>query len=437
VSQADGSLKVVLYGDKYLTFVERTPKIPGKVLEAIDRFGVGVEAADVHFSRLKFQSPWAEPDHFTAQAEAAMEDLLSHFWTGGLQQGGVVLCSHGYPAAMPLSAAEPPRGTLWDRGMVILALDGLHRATGDPTISRRVKTEWTQMKRLFKPEELEDAGGPLHHACDDTGWNAMAYMAIYRHSGDRDVLARTKGLLEHGFRRWLDDEMGGGMWYSDERKVKSLYTVAVVLAAFDLAEATGDAAVKDKALRCYEWMESHLLRPDGIYWADRDRAGPRGASEPDHIREGGSVSFLGGNMGMGVLHAQLYRSTGDRRYLERAIRTANGLARKLTSGGIYFDDRDGWSNGTFACRWAEEVLSLPGMDPVHKELLRRTADSIYRNARTSRGYYGASWGGPADGPGSCWCMGGVRPEQTMTSSDSVMMIVAAAVAEKPTGPAGK
>ena len=117
-------------------------------------------------------------------------------------------------------------------------------------------------------------------------------------------------------------------------------------------------------------------------------------------------------------------------YLERAMRTANAIAHKLTAGGIYVDDRDGWANGTFACPWAEEVLSLPGMDPAHKELLRRTADSIYRNARTSRGYYGASWGGPADGPGSTWCVHGTRPEQTMTSSDSVMMIVAAALTEK-------
>ena len=97
-------------------------------------------------------------------------------------------------------------------------------------------------------------------------------------------------------------------------------------------------------------------------------------------------------------------------------------------GGIYLDDRDAWSNGTFAGDWAADVLSLPGVDVAQRQLLQRTADSIYRNARTSRGYYGGSWGGPAEGPGSRWCVKGSRPEQITTSSSSAMMIVAAALA---------
>ena len=81
---------------------------------------------------------------------------------------------------MALSASEPPRGMLWDRGMVSLTLDGLYRVTGDPSIARCMQTEWTRIKRLFTPEELEDAGGRLHFACDDTGWNAMLYLVLYR-----------------------------------------------------------------------------------------------------------------------------------------------------------------------------------------------------------------------------------------------------------------
>ena len=102
----------------------------------------------------------------------------------------------------------------------------------------------------------------------------------------------------------------------------------------------------------------------------------------------------------------------------------------MSDGGVYFDDRDAWANGTFAGDWAEEVLSLPGIDGRHKELLLRTADSIYHKARTADGYYGGSWSGPADGPGSPWSMGGSRPQQIMTSGSSVNLIAAAALAEK-------
>lgn len=429
VCQAGGSLKVALYGDKYLAYVERTPEIPRAVLDAITRFGVAAEAADVRFSGLKFESPWAVPDHYTAQAETAVDDLLAHFWTGGLKQGCIVPTSHGYPLSGPAPAGPAqPRGGLWERAMMIFALDALDRASGDPTIAQRLQTEWTRLKNLYTPEELEAAGGPLHPACDDSGWDALLYLTLYRHSGDRDALDRAKGLVNNAFRRWLDGELGGGLWYNNQRQAKSLYAAAVVIAALSAAEASGDAAMKDKALGCYQWMESNLLRPDGIYWADRGRQGPLGHDDPGRIAEAGSVTFLAGNMAMGILHARLFRLTGDKQYLQRALRTAEGIARKLTAGGIYLNDRDAWANGTFAGDWARDVLSLPGIDLAHRALLRRTADSIYRNARTSRGYYGGSWGGPAEGPGSRWCVNGSRPEQIMTSSSSALMIVAAALA---------
>jgi predicted alpha-1,6-mannanase (GH76 family) len=418
------SLKILVYGDKYLAYTEQTPELPAVVLDAVATFGLGAEAADVEFSALKFQSPWAEAGHYAAQAEAAIGDLTSHFWTGGLDQGCIVPTSHGYPAFDPSNA----RGGLWERAMMAFAMDTFHRATGDPTIPRRLNSEWARLKRLYTVEELEAAGGPLHPACDDVGWDALYYLVLYRHSHDRDALECAKGLVNHAFRRWLDSELGGGLWYNDQRKTKSLYGVAVVMSALEISQTTADAAMKEKAIGCYRWMESQLLRPDGIYWADRDRQGPVGAAEPQHIGEAGSVSFLAGNMAMGVLHARLYRLTGEKVYLDRAIRTADAIARKLAVDGVLLDDRDAWTNGTFAGDWAQEVLRLPGVEGRHKELLLRTADSIYRKARTSQGYYGGSWNGPAEGPGSAWCLGGSRPQQIMTSASSVHVIAAAALA---------
>lgn len=424
LSRAGDTLKIAVYGDKFLSYVEQTPPIPARLWETIAAVGVGAEVADVDFSAVKFQSPWAEPGHDVAQAEAAVGDLLAHFWTGGLEQGGIVPTSHGYPAC----DAAHARGGLWERAMAAFALDTLYRATGDATLDRRLKTEWVRLKKLYTPEELEAAGGPLHPACDDSGWDALYYLVLYRHSGDREALARAKGLVENAFRRWHDDQLGGGLWYNNERNKKSLYGVGVVAAALKIAEATGDAALKDTALGCYRWMEAQLLRPDGLYWADREREGPVGRREPEHIGEAGSVTFLAGNMAMGVLHARLYRLTGERVYLERAIRTADALAARLTVDGVYLDDRDAWSNGTFAGDWAQEVLWLPGVGSRHKELLRRTADSIYQHARTPQGYYGGSWSGPAEGPGSAWCMKGSRPQQITTSASAVNMITAAALA---------
>ncbi len=434
LARQGGCLSIVLQGDRNVSYRERTPEIPRAVLDPLAAFGVGADGADVEFSGLKFDSPAEQPGHYAIQAEAAVADLLKNFWSGGFDHGCIVPTSHGFPAPV----LPDPRGGLWERGMMLFAMDTLHRATGDVTIARRLKSEWNRIKRLYTAEELEAAGGPLHPACDDTGWDAMLYLVLYRHSRDLYVLDRAKGLINNGFRRWHDGELGGGIWYNNKRQEKSLYQVALVLDAFAVWEATGDVTFKQRALACYEWMESHLLRPDGIYWCDVDRLGPRGQG-PNIIHEAGSCTFLAGNMAMAVLHARLYRLTGEKRYLDRALRTADSVARTLTCRGVYLDDRDAWANGTFAADWVQDVLTLPGIDGRHKDLLFRTADSIYRNARTSDGFYGGAWGGPADGPGSPWSTIGSRPQQIMTSGSSVNMIAAAALAEKlldPAGPAG-
>ena len=394
LSRVGSSLQIVVYGDKFLSYAEQSPEIPALVLDSISAFGLRAEAADVEFSALEFQSPWSEPGVQVVRAEAAVGDLLSHFWIGGLDQGSIVPTSHGY-AVPDLSNA---RGGLWERAIMAFVLDTMHRATGDPTIARRLRGEWARLKRLYTVEELEAAGGPLHPACDDAGWDALYYLLLYRHSGDPDALQRAKGLVNNSFRRWLDAELGGGLWYSNERKTKSLYAVAMVMSALSIAEATGDAAMKDQALDCYRWMESQLLRSDGLYWADRDRRGPVGEADPQRIGEASSVTFLAGDMGMGVLHARLYRLTGDKVYLDRAVRTADAIAEKLTADGVYIDDRDAWTNGAFAGDWAQEVISLPGMADRHKKLLWHAADSIYLLARTSQGYYGGSGAGRPKAP---------------------------------------
>jgi predicted alpha-1,6-mannanase (GH76 family) len=254
-------------------------------------------------------------------------------------------------------------------------------------------------------------------------------MMLYHELGEPYALEVAEGLMNSAYDRWLDDDFGGGLKY-DSRKMKSLYQVGVLNCSLLVFEATGDTSLRDRMMGCYEWIESHLLRPDGLYWCEYGEDGPWVKERPEDIFEGGSVTFLGGNMGMAVLHARLYRLTGEAKYLERALRTADAIAAKQVKDGIYLNDRDAWSNGTFAGMWAEEVLSLPGISPEHRQLLFRTADSIFEKARTPDGYYSGCWGGPLEGPASVWARRGFLPQQSMTSANTTNLLMAAALAEK-------
>ena len=418
-------LHVSLTGDKGLRYDSDTPDINATDLDSLTVCGLLANSGQFEFCNPRIVSPTPALGHFQSMATAAVDDLLTHFWIGGPDTGYIVPTAHGYPGE---DLGKLARGGLWERGMMLFALENLYRATGDTLLLRRINADWQRTKKIFTAAEMEAAGGPIHPACDDSGWDAWMYLVIHRATGDTYALERAKGLINKAFERWSDGELGGSMWYNNERKRKSLYQVGVVMSALRIYELTRDENFRKRAIEdCYEWMETHLLRPDGLYWADYDKDGPIGAERPNDIREGGSVTFLGGNMGMGVLHARLYRMTGDDKYRLRALRTADAILNHLNDGkGTYLDDRDAWANGTFAGEWAQEVLTLPGIKEAHRDQLRATAEAIYHKARTPDGYYGGCWNGPADGPASHWSMVGSRPQQIMTSASAVNIIVAAA-----------
>ena len=367
-------------------------------------------------------------DHFRLVARSGVDDLLRNFWTGDETSGQIVNTWHGC-SKLPLPDA---RGGLWERGTMFFVLEDLWRITGDPTLRQRLRADWNRTKGVYPAAKLEACGqdSGTNWAVDDAGWSALMYLAAYRVTEDADALNRARGLVNAAFARWMDDQLGGGMWYRDKRDQKSLYQVAIVLAALRLHRITGDYSFHERAVKCYAWMEEHLLRDDGLYWADLEAAGPKGKNRPNDIHEAGSVVFLGGNMAMGVIHAWLFRATDDDKFRQRALRTADALLKRLTTAeGVFINDRDAWANGTFAGDWAREVLSLPGIGSEHRAALRKTADSIFTRARTPDGYYGGSWSGPAEGDGSAWFRKKSMPQQIMTSANSVNMIVAAAARE--------
>ena len=383
-------------------------------------------AACLMFALLPQAAQPAE-DPCRARAQQGVDDLLRHYWVGSETNGHIVETWHGYPNALP-----DPRGALWERATLYLALDQADRTLNDPSLRRRLQADWRWTAARFTPQQLEACGADsgTNWAVDDAGWSALMYLCACRATDDRGALDRVRGLAAHAFDRWMDDRFGGGLWYSDERRTKSLYQAALLCAALRAAELAGDRALRDRALACYTWMETHLLRSDSLYWCDFGENGPVGQNRPDDVREADSVVFLGGNMAMGVLHARLFRETGDDTYRLRALRTAEALLGRLAGGGgVFINDRDAWTNGLFAGDWAREVLTLPGVTAKHTAVLRATADSIWRRARTEEGFYGGSWSGPAEGPESAWYAKGSKPRQIMTSASALNLLLAAAALE--------
>ncbi len=413
---------VEVYGEGSFSYFTQTPSFSSHVLSGIKRIGlqthsIAATISDIHISPFPYESK-----SYVLMADEAIRDLVNHYWKGGPGTGHIIPTWNGWPSRHFFS-----QGGMWERGMMIFALDAYYRTARDPIVKSRIQSEWNWIKRVYTPSELTTAGNSVQPACDDSGWDALLYLTFYHYTRDPLALKYARELVQSSFNRWLDNDLGGGMWYDDHKQIKSLYQVGIILAALKIQSLTHDPSLFHTALSCYEWMESHLLRSDGLYCCDFGKDGPIGKERPNDIHQSASVTYLGGDMAMGVIQSLLYRITGKERYRRDALRTVHAITAHLTKKGILLNDRDAWTDGAFAGAWVSHVLSLDGIRRSDIDLILRTAKSIFLHDRTSDGYYGGSWNGPPDGFESAWSRNGSRPQQLTTSSDSVNILTAAAL----------
>jgi hypothetical protein len=326
--------------------------------------------------------------------------------------------------------------------MMLCALEGLYENNGDLDLNARIGAQWRYDKAHYTVAELQACGaGSINPWCDDACWSLLYYAIAFQQTGDADALDDARGLIRKIHDRWHDDQLGGGLWYNDERKVKSLYGAAFAYAGLALYEASGELSFREFAMAEYDWIEAHLKRPDDLYWCEssagpptdpRNPAGPIGQNRPGQIQEASSVVYLGGNMAMGACHAFLYQMTGSAPYRQAALRTATALReRAVDRAGRYINDRDAFTNGVFGSIWARRVLTLPGSDERDRTILSATAKAIVA-ARTTAGYvpaYGPAGAGfyPADwNGGSVWESKGSLANMLHVSASSVGLVVGAA-----------
>lgn len=361
-------------------------------------------------------------DHYYRKLAAlAIDDVLAHFWTGDRETGHFARTWNGLIG----DKSRDPRGSGWETAQLVYAVYDLWMATGDESYRELVEAEASFYRNNFTREELVNAGGEFNWATDDCAWNAMQFLAFYTVTDDDWFLQCAIELLDNTRARWYDEELNG-MYYRDGVDFMSLYEVGCAISWLRIWEITGEERFLHLAQQSYEGMHSRLIRDDGLYYCEANVHWPVG--DKNTIYEGCSTSFLTGNMGMAALSAKFYEITEDEVYLDRVYATNTGLLKFYYDDGVLLNDRDAWTNGAFAAYYAADVLSLPNTEEM-QELVKATAVSIVKNARTTNGYYGGSWGGPAEGSFSTWYAKGSIPLQSMTTGTTVLMVVSAAVLE--------
>jgi len=208
---------------------------------------------------------------------------------------------------------------------------------------------------------------------DDNEWIALEQVQWYRMTGDQQALARAKQVFDLVVYGWDNDPTHpcpGGVFWTQASWSRDRNTVSNAPGAelgLHLYEITGDRYYFDWAKRMYDWVNTCLLAPNGLYW--------------DHIDLAGNIektqwSYNQGTMiGASVL---LYRITGDSQYLRRAEAIADAALEYYGGAGrLYRQDPP------FNAIFFKNLLLLESInhDKRYRKMMQDYADEMWRSAR--------------------------------------------------------
>ncbi|HEY9334886.1 MAG TPA: glycoside hydrolase family 76 protein [Kribbella sp.] len=208
---------------------------------------------------------------------------------------------------------------------------------------------------------------------DDNEWIGLNLIQRFKRTGDRAALARAKeifALVVHG---WDTDPAhpcaGGVYWtqapWSQDRNTVSNGPGAELGAHLYLL--TRDKSYLTWAQRMYQWAQTCMLAPNGLYWDHIDLAGTIEKTQWSYNQ--------GVMLGAGVL---LFKATGDARYLRDAKSVANASLAFYNTPEILAKN-----GAAFNSIWFKNLLILDSVapDPRYREAMQSYADYNWNTTR--------------------------------------------------------
>ncbi|KAL2121567.1 hypothetical protein VTJ04DRAFT_5594 [Mycothermus thermophilus] len=267
--------------------------------------------------------------------------------------------------------------------------------------------------------------GFLNEYYDDEGWWALALIRAWdltRHAAYLDMAER----IFEDMRGGVDDECGGGIWWSKARDYKNAIANELYISVgASLARRVPAKRIEyaGAAAGMWSWFEkSGMINEQGL------------------VNDGLEMLLDGGcvNNGMatwtynqGVLLGglvELAAVTRERLFLDQAVRTAKAALRGLTDENGILSEANGCEpdcgsdGGQFKGIFMRNLVDLYKAVPDDEFLLAilRNADAVWTRNRNDQNQFGISWWGPPDA--------GRGPDASTHSSALDVVVGARAVA---------
>ncbi|MFJ3653953.1 glycoside hydrolase family 76 protein [Streptomyces nigra] len=296
------------------------------------------------------------------------------------------------------------RSSWWNSAVAVTTVAEFARRTGRHDYDWAIARTYEQNKGVFPAgargsDPVE--GHFISRAIDDAAWWAVAWLTAYDLTRERRYLDEAVTITSYVHEYWDPRTCGGGVWWDRERTYKNAVTNGL-----------------------YLWLTTalHQRLPGDTLWGGRSTAAASWYLDSGMINAAGLVNdgLTAGcanngqtvwsyNQGLAIgAFTQLWRGTGERRYLDTARRLADAAVTspQLTRDGVLTESCD---LGTASCddnqkqfkgifvRHLADFADATG-SAAHRAYLTRQADSIWTKDRDPLNRLGQRWAGTAPNP---------------------------------------
>ncbi|RPE39144.1 putative alpha-1,6-mannanase (GH76 family) [Streptomyces sp. Ag109_O5-1] len=241
-------------------------------------------------------------------------------------------------------------------------------------------------------------GDFISRAIDDSGWWAVTWLSAYDYTGDRRYLDEAVTITNYVHQYWDTGTCGGGVWWDRERTYKNAVTNGLYLWLTTALHQriSGDTAWGQRATTAADWyLNSGLINSSGLV---------NDGLNTSCSNNGQTVWSYNQGLAIGAF-TQLWRSTGNNRYLDAAKHLADAATSspQLTRDGILTESCD---TGTNSCddnqkqfkgifiRHLADLADATG-SATYRAYIKNQADSIWAADRDSLSRLGQRWAGSA------------------------------------------
>ncbi|MEV7867700.1 glycoside hydrolase family 76 protein [Streptomyces sp. NPDC088124] len=291
------------------------------------------------------------------------------------------------------------RSSWWNSAVALTSVVDFADRTG------RHDYDWVIARTFEQNRGVFPAGGRgsdpveghfISRAVDDAAWWAVAWLTAYDYTGERRYLDEAVTITEYVRQHWDTGTCGGGMWWDREHTYKNAVTNGLYLwlttSLHDRID--GDTAWGARAATAADWyLAGGMINSSGL--VNDGLTGGCG-------NNGQTVWSYNQGLAIGAF-TQLWRSTGNARYLDTARRLADAATTSpvLTSGGVLTESCD---TGTRSCddnqkqfkgifmRHLADLADATG-SASYRAYIRKQADSIWTTDRDSLNRLGQRWSG--------------------------------------------